>query len=120
MSWNSTPIKPADGEHITAEIASAKCSGMVSPEHEDQLRQAKAAAIAMIMSGALGDPLDGRVFTVSLHGHANEGHQPKPGWADDALSVYVQSFPADADAVRYAREAFEHYQAMQQAEEVKG
>ena len=120
MSWSSTPIEPSDGAHIGEAIDAATIhgTGLDTPEHREQLAAVKASAKALIASGALGDAGDGRIFTVSMGGHANAGHQPRPGWANDAVYVNVQSNPADSDAVRYAREAYERYQA-QQAEAAK-
>ena len=114
MSWNSTPIKPTDMEHVMEAIGAAQVQAGTNPatiEHEAQLAAAKQAALLLIASGALGDGADGRMFLVDLHGHANNGHQPTPGWANDAVSIQLRSEPADSDAVRYAREAFERWEA---------
>ena len=113
MSWGSTPIKPADAAHINEAIDEAGIVGLDSPEHRAQLEAAKHAARHLIFVNACGPADDGRVFIVSMNGHANPGYQPTPGWANEMVNVSVRSEPADSDAVRYAREAYERYQAQQ-------
>ena len=110
MSWGSTPIKPADATHIHEAIAEAGIIGLDSEEHRQQLAVAKAVAEALIGSGALGDGADGRLFLVSMAGHANPGHQPTPGWGNDTLTVSVRSEPADSETVKWANEAYERHQ----------
>ena len=110
MSWGSTPIKPADAAHINEAIDEAGIVGMESDEHREQLAAAKEAAKALIASGVLGDGADGRLFIVRMNGHANPGHQPTPGWANDAVSVSVSSEPADSDPVKWANEAYARHQ----------
>ncbi len=116
MSWSSTPIEPSDIGHIYTAIDAAECYGNATPEHRAQMEAAKQAAKQLIFVNALGPSDDGRVFIVSMNGHANPGYQPVPGWANEMVNVSVRSEPADSDAVRYARENYERYQA-QQAEE---
>lgn len=116
MSWQVTPIEPSTGANIDAAIEVAQLWGTSAPEHQQQLDAAKWAAKAMIASGALGNPGDGRLFIVSLNGHANPDHEPVPGWANDAITVSVRSEPADSDAARIHREHYERYVAQKQAE----
>lgn len=40
-----------------------------------------------ILSGALGAP-DGK-YRVTISGHANPGHNPTPGWSNDALTISI-------------------------------
>ena len=122
MSWNSAPIEPADIGHIYTAIDEAQLLAGTNPatvEHEAQFAAAKQAARQLIFMNACGPDDDGRVFIVSMNGHANPGYQPVPGWANEMVSVSVRSEPADSDAVRYAREAYERYQAQRQVSEVK-
>lgn len=114
MSWSTAPVKPVDFEHINEVIDAAMITGAQHEEHHEQFAAAKEAAKALIASGALGDGTDGRLFIVSLNGHANPGHQPTPGWANDMITVSVRSEPADSDAVRYVREGAERYEALNQ------
>jgi hypothetical protein len=103
--------------HINAAIDAAALPVGENPAtvvHEAQLAAAKEAAKLLIASGAVG-PDDGRVFIVDLHGHGNIDHQPAPGWANDAVSVHVRSEPVDSDPARWAREAYERYQAQHSA-----
>ena len=119
MSWNSAPIEPSDIGHIYAAIDEAECYGNSTEEHRAQLEAAKQAARHLIFLNACGPADDGRVFIVSMNGHANPGYQPVPGWANEMVNVSVRSEPADSDAVRYAREAYERYQAQRQAEKAE-
>lgn len=116
MSWSSTPIEPVDVDHIKAAIDAAECHGNATPEHRAQLEAAKEVAKRLIFMSALGPADDGRVFIVSMNGHANPGYQPVPGWANEMVNVSVRSEPADSESARYARENYERYQS-QQAEE---
>ncbi len=119
MSWSSAPIEPSDIGHIYTAIDEAQLQSGANPatvEHEAQFAAAKQAARQLIFLNACGPADDGRVFIVSMNGHANPDYQPVPGWANEMVNVSVRSEPADSAAVRYAREAYERYQA-QRAEE---
>lgn len=51
-----------------------------------QFEAALGAAIELADSGCLGDPKKIK-FSGSFSGHANEDHQPPPGWSPDAVGV---------------------------------
>lgn len=53
----------------------------------EQFEKAREAAAALAESGAVGG--EGKVFNVSLSGHANEGHEPDPNWTKDWVSLNV-------------------------------
>lgn len=59
----------------------------LSPEAEEQVQAARAAAKALIESGAAGG--EGKDFSVSMYGHANPGHEPMSGSAYDCIGVTV-------------------------------
>ena len=70
-------------------------SSPVTPEQEDQIAAARKAAEAILDSGAVGSKT--HTFSVTLGGHANPGHEPVSGWANDTVSVSVyQSAPEAA------------------------
>ena len=42
----------------------------------------------LVATGALGDPMKHK-FSVSLVGHANPGHEPAEGWANDSVTISI-------------------------------
>ena len=68
-----------------AEPANEYQGGYAVDDARDQAIAAKRAAIALIDSGKLGlGP-----FTVTLSGHANEGHKPNAQWSNDMVTVNI-------------------------------
>lgn len=49
--------------------------------------EAKETLLVLVHSGVLGD-YHGH-FSGSLSGHANENHEPLPGWSPDTVSITV-------------------------------
>lgn len=86
MSW-STHTEPREAPAIFQAIDATEPSSDISEEGEAQLRVAKAAAKDIIESQAVGG--DGKQFNVSLSGHANPGHEPASGMANDFVTVSV-------------------------------
>jgi hypothetical protein len=62
--------------------------GDLTPEVEEQVNLATQAAQKLVRSGAFGNPEE-RDFIVSLSGHANPGHAPAPGYANDCVTINV-------------------------------
>lgn len=63
----------------------------------DQFWRAFDVALTLIESGVVGK-IDKFKFNVSLSGHANPGHEPAGGWANDMVSVSVsQAGPLETD-----------------------
>jgi hypothetical protein len=58
-----------------------------TPEENDQVEAAHKAAEAIIASGSAG--AEGKDFFISLSGHTNPNHEPRPGYANDCISVTV-------------------------------
>lgn len=88
MSWSaSVPSTPA--ADFPAAIYAAVPGGTPPflPEVIEQLDAAKAAAEAIFESGAVGDSTHS--YAVSMSGHANTGHGPAPGWANDQVSITI-------------------------------
>lgn len=61
--------------------------GDKSAEVREQVQLAKGIAKQIVESGLVGPP--GHTFNVSLSGHANPGHGPKAGYANDAITISV-------------------------------
>jgi len=90
MSWSFSVI--ATKESADAALNTAAESEIDNIMRSDsgaemlaQAEQATYAAVRLIKSGCLGDG----PFRISLSGHANPGHQPRDGWADDAISISI-------------------------------
>lgn len=62
-------------------------SGTIPEDARDQYEAARAAAIDLITSGAIGRV--GAKFTTLLSGHANPEHEPREGWANDCITVSI-------------------------------
>lgn len=91
MSWS------AFGSSIARDdVGAVQPPSPLSGEPAEQLEQARQAAVAIIDSGAVGDPASHR-FNVSLSGHANPGHEPQDGYSNnDAVSISIgQATPAE-------------------------
>lgn len=55
-------------------------------EHtKEQVTVAKRVVRSLVKSGAFGDPLG--AYDVTISGHANPGHTPTAGWANDSISI---------------------------------
>lgn len=91
MSWNLSFVVESDqdpGEAFdTAYEKSKETGNTFSDETREQLDCARAVVEQIVDSGAFGN--DKKRFQVTLSGHANEHHEPKKGWANDTISVYV-------------------------------
>jgi len=91
MSWNYTV------ENVTTATADEQLNagaeeqieyamqGDSGPESVEQMEQATYAALKLIKSGCLGEG----PFRVTLGGHANAGHRPREGRANDAVSIAI-------------------------------
>lgn len=86
MSWSlSIPPTPAAEFAAAVDAAVTSPAGPLAPSVGEQVAAAKAAAKALVAGGSLGD--GSKTFAASLSGHANEGHQPTEGWANDCLTI---------------------------------
>lgn len=88
MSWSS--------HHPDVSADELRASERPESAPEDQFSAAVEAALVIIETGSVGDPL-ARRFSVTLAGHSNPGHEPAEGWANDAASVSVYQLP-DAES----------------------
>lgn len=87
MSWSAS-VGPIAITNLEEGLATATTSPpTLSLEPLEQFEQAKAAAMAIAGSGAVGDPT--RAVFVTLSGHGNPGHVPAVGWANDCVTVSV-------------------------------
>lgn len=62
-------------------------------EFTEQLKAARGVVEALVASGAIGGA--GKDYRISLSGHANPGHEPRAGYANDCVTVSItQAAPA--------------------------
>lgn len=61
-------------------------AGTSEPASYEQFTAARDAIAMLIQTGAVGDP-DTKRFSGSLTGHANPGHEPAAGWANDGVYI---------------------------------
>lgn len=101
MSWNVTltSLNPEDLEQAarksyTAYKANYHDDGSVFGAMDEQFDAALGAAKALLPTVGEG------LVNVILSGHANPGHRPRQGWANDTVHVTVTSVvqPAEAPA----------------------
>jgi hypothetical protein len=88
MSW-SVPISVTPVEGFLTVLQGSEPStfgGALKPEVVQQLQAAREAAQELLESGCLGSPSH---VTATLSGHANDGHQKMPGFANDVVSVSI-------------------------------
>src|SRR5436190_1007576 len=99
MSWTAQLRPPSSEGGIRPVFPHefSRDSLVVSPAYEEcsaevreQVDQAVEVAAHLLDSGVLGGENDS--YFVSLYGHANEGHRPAEGWANDAITVTVSQF----------------------------
>jgi hypothetical protein len=60
-----------------------------TPTQDTEASAAAGVEAAGKLIEALGFNADGVHYNVSVSGHANEGHVPASGWANDTISVSV-------------------------------
>ncbi len=84
MSWSLSYETREKFEKDEAEYPAVPELG---PDCEEQKQAARAAAKALIDSGAAGG--EGKDFRVNIYGHANPGHEPTSGYANDCIGVSV-------------------------------
>jgi hypothetical protein len=73
-----------------------KCESTSPPNLDggprEQFEKARELAAQLIESEAVGDP-EHNIFAVSLNGHANPGHVPAEGYANDMITISVSQAP---------------------------
>lgn len=87
MSW-SFSVPDGAAEHFEANAADAQASYLsgsptLADEAKDQIAEAVEAAVTLVSAGVVGY---GQVHA-TLTGHANPGHKPAPGWANDMVTI---------------------------------
>jgi len=86
MSWHVT--KTIEGGSPKDELVALRAEALTqNPECGDQFEAACNAAYAILASAAVGG--QGKKFVVTMSGHSNPGHEPRPGWANDVITVSV-------------------------------
>ncbi len=89
MSWGTRTLVEVSKDAIN--IPDPVLSDEVESEQAEQLAAAREALAALV--DAVGRPGDKVVVTLS--GHANPGHGPRPGWANECVTVQVTAVPQD-------------------------
>lgn len=85
MSWNASYNSKAEFAANTPNHESP--TGTANDPTNDQAAAARAAAQAIIDSGAVGD--ESRDFVISISGHVNPEHAPTPGYANDCVTINI-------------------------------
>lgn len=93
MSW-SVQVRPRKAPAVFQAIDAAQPTHDLSEESAEQLRSAKIAAKAVVESQVVGGT--DKPFSVSFSGHANPGHEPAKGYANDFVQITVTQ--ADEEA----------------------
>lgn len=95
MSWSvAIPAVPEDEfEKALDDIALPDYAKTSDTEREwqEQLDGAKAAALALFHSGALGH---GGMFHAALNGHANPEHEARDGYSNDFVNLAMYREPS--------------------------
>lgn len=83
MSWSAF-VDTTTNDIADAEIVPSPAD-LDGPPRE-QFEAARAAAVQLVEAGAVG--VD-KPIRVTLSGHANPGHEPTEGWANDVVTVGI-------------------------------
>ena len=94
MSW-SLQVKPRKAPAVFSAIDETQPTHELSDESIEQVRAAKLAAKGIIESQAVGG--SDKAFGVTLSGHANEGHEPADGSANDFVQITVTQVDEEGD-----------------------
>lgn len=92
LSWSLTVHRAADDERSVRALLNERRAEYLrdtdQPDHvREAVNEATVAALELVESGMVGSADKG--FTVTLSGHANEGHEPTEGWVNDCVTVSV-------------------------------
>jgi hypothetical protein len=98
MSWSFSVPPTAAGDFADALNAAAQSQidaivgydSMTRAEQQatfEQIHAAVAATKSIAASGSIGPP--SHRFSATLTGHANPGHGPREGWANDIVTISV-------------------------------
>lgn len=97
MSWSlSVPATSVeDFDSAIEDVRAAYDASVVSQFQDDQVeptREQITEAIAAV-SGIVDSGAVGKQVTVSMYGHANAGHEPADGWANETVTITVSFAP---------------------------
>lgn len=92
MSWG-TGVHTIDKDQIGSLEAGANSDPDAQASQDEQF--AAALQAAQDLAAAVGRPHD--QVSVSLTGHANPGHAPRSGWADEFIQVNISARPAPVE-----------------------
>ena len=92
MSWSFSVnnVTHAAADEALNKAAETQINNIMAGDAGDealsQMEQATYAAVAILQSGALG----AGPYLVQLSGHANPGHEQRPGWSQDSIRINVE------------------------------
>lgn len=85
MSWSSN-VQSADLDAIIR-FPEPAFQPESAKESREQFEEAVESVVNIISSGVMGDH---KLYNVTIGGHANVGHEPASGWANDSLTISIQ------------------------------
>ncbi len=86
MSWSIQYASKNDLNDDKRGANSAKDADL-SEAAKEQVKMAIESAVAIIASGVVGN--EKKDYIVAISGHANDGHEPRPSYANDCITVSV-------------------------------
>ena len=90
MSWGLSGIEFDPDDPDALDVKLKEHLNAYSGEHVPFMQQQVDLALSLVkeiaLSGVVGT---GKKFILNLSGHANEDHEPKPGWANDCMTIYI-------------------------------
>lgn len=92
MSWSiHTPeaVSAEDAAALTPDLSNYQLLEGAQKPTKDQIKAAQKAVAELVK--AVGGKKD--TYFVSISGHANPGHEPMPGYANEIISVSVSARP---------------------------
>jgi hypothetical protein len=87
MSWGTRTEEPVAKDAI--DLDAPQLSDVVETEQGEQF--AAALEAAKLLAKTVGRPDD--AVLVTLNGHANPEHGPRPGWSNETITVSVSAVP---------------------------
>jgi len=90
VSWSVSVAPVPRGEFESAVDAAAEDWSNMNQHAEAEAKEQvdKAVELVKALADAVSDTVD-RKIGATLSGHANPGHEPRDGYADDSITVNV-------------------------------
>lgn len=90
MTWSVNGILTGANDAVRDTLRPLRDAALAQnsdPAAAEQFDAAANALTAIFASGAVGPP--DRRYAFTLVGHANPGHEPRPGWSTDCVTVTI-------------------------------